>query len=129
MKVIISIAGRYRGDKAVEQLFAKYAKKLKQDMERLSKDHKFKLPGKITLRPMYVKGGYYPYHGRAQWCYEKGWEILLNLETCRKAKDEGMDTLAHECAHIADYILHGRISHGDKFKKLQAAFSLLPTVI
>lgn len=123
MEVVVEVKGRYQGRKDVESLFEKYATRLKAQMKRLSTQFKFKMPDQIILRPLYVKGGYYPYHGKAKWNFFTGFSILMNVETCLQSRDKGYSTLDEECAHVACLICHDDFGqdHGEQFREIYAA--------
>ena len=122
MKIYVEIGGRYKDNPKVERLFEKYEKRLQKTMKSLSQKYKCKLPKDIILRPMYVKGDYYPFHGRAQYDRWTGWEILMNVETCYEMYDKGLrSVLDHEAAHVIDCLVQGQMSHGKGFKKVYAA--------
>ena len=80
------------------------------------------MPNQITLRPLYVKGGFpYSYDGFAAWCPLEGYTIKMNVETCQLKKDKGISILDHECAHIARCICDNDFTHGKDFKEMYAA--------
>jgi len=122
MKIYVEIGGRYKDNLKVERLFEKYEKRLQKTMAGLARKYKCKLPKSIILRPMYVKGDYYPFHGRAQYDRYNGWQILMCVETCSEMHDKGMrSVLDHEAAHMIDCRLNGCMSHGEGFKEVYAA--------
>ncbi|RJR14595.1 MAG: hypothetical protein C4581_13580 [Nitrospiraceae bacterium] len=121
MGINIIIKGRYKDNPEVAVLFKYYKSRMKSMLEKMARPFRVKLPKSIILRPMYVREGYYPYHGRIQWCPEKGWEILMNIETCAEEDDRGLSILRHECVHLIEYLTEGSAGHGNRFRKIEAA--------
>jgi len=121
MRIEISIAGRYKNRQNVKELFDLYAIRIRRTMKILSREYEVQLPDSILLRPLYVKKGYNPFNGYAQWTRLNGWAIIMNIELCIGMKDKGLWVIDHECVHIAKAIVSGSIRHGKAFEKMYAA--------
>jgi hypothetical protein len=118
LKIYIEARGRYKNCQETWQLLEKYAERLQRVLPMVARLFGVRVPKGIILRPMYVKKDYYPYHGRAQYETGKGWQILMNIETCKHMKDKGMWVLDHEIAHVIDCLKHYNITHGKRFQRV-----------
>lgn len=121
VKVIIKVGGRWKGDREVETLFALYAERIMKTMRRQAEDMRFRLPGKISLRPFYFKGEISNIYGRARYEPYSGFSILISVPDCINLPDKGLWVVDHECAHIASAIKHKDWSHGEKFHEIYAS--------
>jgi hypothetical protein len=73
-------------------------------MPIMAEEYRFRLPGRIVLRPLEIKGPYSVKAGRYYWEPGKGFSIALNLIYCALQKDKGLWVSDHEMAHIVSGI-------------------------
>ena len=121
MKINVVLTGRYKDRPEVTKFFKFHERQTKRILEKLSKKFRVRLPRSIILRPIQAQNGYYPYWGRAQLneVFGRGWEILLCYETCQEREDYGRNVIEHECAHVIDYLMHGNVTHSERFRKVK----------
>lgn len=119
MKIIIKCGGRYKNDEKAEKLLDYHADYIDNLMSVLKEKFKFRLPGKLVLRPLYY-GDYAAMAGRFNYTPDKGYSMALNIEECRKRKNKEEVVVRHECAHFANIMMHKEWGHGKKFRKIKS---------
>lgn len=120
MKIIVKCGGRWKDDKEAEKFLNYHAGYMDNLLSVLAEKLKFKLPSKIVLRPLYYKE-FAMMAGRLNYIPGKGYSIALHIEACRRMWKKGKSVVDHECAHLANALLHKDWGHGEKFKKIYSA--------